>query len=160
MSIFETTALNKAGVTPDSAAAKAVMSRENIFEMTQSAEEAVLRPRECGMFPHDVRAALAARVAHLAGDEMLAAQYLATAGDAAPLARLSETGEAHQLAAVVGFVDKVANQTRDVATEDISGLQASGVPDADIVRLCELVAFLAYQIRVISGLRLMQGNTG
>ena len=32
-----------------------------------------------------------------------------------------------------------------------------GVADADIVRLAELNAFLAYQIRVIAGLRLMKG---
>ena len=41
---------------------------------------------------------------------------------------------------------------------DIADLQAAGVADADIVRLAELNAFLAYQIRVIAGLRLMQGH--
>ena len=41
--------------------------------------------------------------------------------------------------------------------EDISKLQAVGVSDADIVRLCELIAFVAYQVRVAAGLRLMNG---
>ena len=54
----------------------------------------------------------------------------------------------------MSFVDKVANQTRDAAAADISHLAGGrGIADADIVRLCELVAFLAFQIRVISGLR-------
>jgi len=34
-------------------------------------------------------------------------------------------------------------------------LSISGLDDADIVRLSELIAFLSYQIRVIAGLRLM-----
>jgi uncharacterized protein YciW len=63
------------------------------------------------------------------------------------------------LSAILAFVDKVANQTRHTTAKDITGLQAAGVSDADIVRLCELVAFLAYQIRVISGLRLMKRPT-
>jgi uncharacterized protein YciW len=96
-------------------------------------------------------------VARLAADETLATHYLAGAGGHAALADLNETGATQGQAAVVAFVDKVANQTRDVAAEDITGLLEAGVSDADIVRLCELVAFLAYQTRVISGLRLMQG---
>ena len=75
------------------------------------------------------------------------------AGLADPVARDAELDH------VLAFVDKVANQTRDIAAKDIAGLQAAGVSDADIVRLCELIAFLAYQIRVVAGLRLMQGST-
>ena len=40
-----------------------------------------------------------------------------------------------------------------------SGLQGAGISDADIVRLCELNAFLAYQFRLIAGLRLLSGAT-
>ena len=57
----------------------------------------------------------------------------------------------------MAFVDKVANDTRNIDAQDIAGLQTAGVSDADIVRLCELVAFLAYQLRVVAGLRLMTG---
>lgn len=156
MSLFETTILKKSSVTQDSVLASTALTRGNIFEMTQAAEEAVMRPRKCGAFGHDLRAALAARVARLAVDEVLAAHYLADAGDQSALADPAETGAAQGLSTIVTFVDKVANQTRDTVAEDISGLQTAGVSDADIVRLCELVAFLAYQIRVIAGLRLMQ----
>ena len=55
-------------------------------------------------------------------------------------------------------MDKVAAHTRDIAADDIAALQDAGVTDADIVRLCELNAFLAYQIRVVSGLQLMTGG--
>ncbi len=157
MSLFGTSALKGASIKPDSTAANAVMSREKILIMTQAAEDAVLRPRECGAFGHELRAALAARVAHLAHDETLHAHYLALAGAQSAFADPAETGEEHGLSEVLAFVDKVANETRDVVVEDIAALQATGTSDADIVRLCELVAFLAYQLRVVSGLRLMEG---
>ena len=41
---------------------------------------------------------------------------------------------------------------------DVSDLQRAGISDADIVRLAELVAFMAYQLRLVAGLRLMAGG--
>ena len=46
---------------------------------------------------------------------------------------------------------------RDVTEEDIKTLQKAGVKDPDIVRLAELNSFMAYQIRLIAGLRLLKG---
>ena len=154
---FETTILRYSDVISDGDVAKAATKRANIFEQSQAAEDAVLRPKDCGAFGHDLRAALAARVVRLAGDEALAVHYLVDAGDKAGLADPDASDV--ELGAVLAFVDKVANQTRDIAADDIMGLQAAGVADADIVRLCELVAFLAYQTRVVAGLRLMQGTS-
>lgn len=160
MNISALTILNQAGVTPDSSLSRVVSTRGNIIDMTQAAEDAVLRPKETGAFSHDLRAAIAARVARLAGDETLAAYYAAEAGQYAALAMPGEPGRQHEeLAAVLPFVDKVANQTREASAEDIASLQAAGLADADIVRICELVAFLAFQIRVISGLRLLNGKS-
>ncbi|WP_347313484.1 hypothetical protein [Defluviimonas sp. SAOS-178_SWC] len=151
---MDTTALNCAGLS--GAPGGVVEGRAEIFQMTQAAEEAVLRPRDCGPWSHELRAALAARIAVQNNERALAGQYLAGAGAYAPLAEPSHGGAAEGLEAVVAFMDKVATDTRNVAAADISNLQAAGIADADIVRLCELNAFLAYQIRVISGLRLMK----
>ncbi|MEM9630584.1 MAG: hypothetical protein AAGA50_04610 [Pseudomonadota bacterium] len=160
MNNSDLTILSQAGVTPDSTLSRVVSSRGNIIGMTQVAEEAVLRPKETGAFSHDLRASIAARVARLAGDEALAAYYAADAGQYAALADPGTPGVQYkELAAVLSFVDKVANQTREATADDVAGLQHAGVSDADIVRLCELVAFLAFQIRVIAGLRLMQRGT-
>ncbi len=153
---LDTTALTAAGVAAGTALAEAVGTRAGIFEKTQAAEEAVLRPRETGRWSHALRAALAARIATLNAEPDLAAQYRAGAEDFAALAEPAEDGSAQGLAEVVAFMDKVAARTREVAAEDIAALQAAGVADADIVRLAELNAFLAYQIRVIAGLRLMR----
>lgn len=154
---LQSTALDAADVTPGSATAAAVDGRANIFEMTQAAEDAVLRPTDTGAFSHALRAALAARIARLNDEADLADRYARDAGDFAMLADPAQDGAAQELAEVVAFMDKVAADTRNVAAANISGLQAAGVSDADIVRLCELNAFLAYQIRVVAGLRLMKG---
>ncbi|MGY3439892.1 hypothetical protein [Marinovum sp. KMM 9879] len=155
--VLQTTALESADLAEDSATAAAVAGRANIFEMTQAAEGAVLRPADVGRWSHALRAALAARIATQDSEAELAAGYADAAGDFAALCDLAETGAALGLAEVVAFMDKVAADTRNVAAADIAGLQAAGVADADIVRLCELNAFLAYQVRVIAGLRLMKG---
>lgn len=156
MNHTQTTILSKADILLDGDIAEAARSRANIIGLSQAAEDAVLRPKDAGAFAHDLRAALAARVARLAADEKLAEHYLASAGTKTALADPAETGKAYQLETVLAFIDKVANRTSDIRAEDVARLQAAGVSDADIVRLCELVAFLAYQVRVIAGLRLMQ----
>lgn len=151
---LDTTALKSAGL--GSTLGSAVEGRANIFEMTQAAEEAVLRPSDCGAWSHKLRAALAARIAEQNCERALADQYASEASEYAALANPSEDGAAQALELVVAFMDKVTADTRNVAAADISVLQAAGVTDADIVRLCELNAFLAYQIRVIAGLRLLK----
>lgn len=156
MTLFDTTCLRASGVTSHSRMTETLTAHANILKMTQTAENAVLRPRDHGAFPHELRAALAARVARLAGDEGLAAIYLSDAGNQAILADPAHTEAPQELSAVLAFVDKVANQTRDISAADVSDLQSAGMADADIVRLCELVAFLAYQTRLVAGLRLME----
>lgn len=131
--------------------------RSNIFEMTEAAEEAVLRPKDAGRWPHALRAALAARIANLNGSGELARRYAIGAGEYAPLAEANRDGVAEGLGPVIAHIDKVATRTRDVVAADIVALQDAGVDDADIVRLCELNAFLAFKIRVVAGLRLMAG---
>ena len=157
MSIDDTT-LAAAGVGDTGPVFNAVADRANIFQMTAAAETAVLRPRDCGRWSHALRAALAARIANLNDAAELARHHLADAGEFAALADPGADGAQHRLGLVVAFMDKVAAHTRDIAADDIAALQDAGVTDADIVRLCELNAFLAYQIRVVSGLQLMTGG--
>ena len=156
MNLFEMTILSKADMAPDDDVTSSVVARATIIEMTQATEDAVLLPKDIGAFGRDLRVSIAARVAHLGRDPTLAERYLANAPDLEPLADPKESEGTRGLGAVLAFAGKVANQTRDAAAENISGLQASRVSDANVVRLCELVAFMAFQIRVITGLRLMQ----
>jgi uncharacterized protein YciW len=138
----------------------ALAGRAGVLAMTQEAEDAVLKPVEAGRFPHAVRAALAARIAALHGDDAMSRRYRDMVADPATrkISDPDDDGEAVGLRVECVFVDKVAARTRFVAASDISDLQGAGIADADIVRLAELVAFMAYQLRLVAGLRLMAGG--
>lgn len=152
------TILALAGLGKTGATAEAVAGRSNIFQMTATAEQAVLRPKDFGRWPHPLRAALAARIAALNATDDLARHYAGAAGDFAALADPGNDGTTHGFGPVIAHIDKVATRTKDVDAADITALQEAGISDADIVRLCELNAFLSYQLRVIAGLRLMTGD--
>ena len=79
------------------------------------------------------------------------------AGNFKKVANPSYEGETKYLKSILSFMDKVAEDTRNVVAEDITALKSAHVNDADIVRLAELNSFMAYQIRLITGLRLMKG---
>lgn len=156
--VFETTVLCMSGLELKSVAGRAVDNRSNIFNMSDAAEEAVLRPKEYGAFEHGMRAALAARIAFLNHEDALAQKYLEDAGNFKKMANPSYKGEKEDLTSILLFMDKVTKETRNVEAEDIATLQNAHVSDADIVRLAELNSFMAYQIRLIAGLRLMKGD--
>lgn len=157
MTVWDTTAVRASGVTPGSAAGGAVVQREKVLTQTQAAEDAVMRPADPGAWSYGLRAVLAARIAGLHADSVLRAVYLkGFESDALiSLSDADEDGARFDLAAVVSFMDRVAVQPREIQAEDIQILQDAGIGDADIVRLCELNAFLSYQIRLVAGLRLM-----
>lgn len=156
--LTKSTLLDLAGIAGGSPIAAALEGRGNIVAMTQTTEDAVLKPVDAGSWSHDVRAALAARIAALNGEGALADRYCELIADpeVAELADPLKSGKVQGMEHVCDFMDKVAAQTRDVDAEDIKSLQESGVSDADIVRLCEINAFMSYQVRVLAGLRLMK----
>ncbi|MBN9672537.1 hypothetical protein [Roseibium aggregatum] len=156
--LTKSTLLDLAGIAGGSPIAAALEGRSNIVAMTQTTEDAVLKPVDAGSWSHDVRAALAARIAALNGEGALADRYCGLIADpeVAELADPLKSGKVQGMEHVCDFMDKVAAQTRDVDAEDIRTLQESGVSDADIVRLCEINAFMSYQVRVLAGLRLMK----
>lgn len=141
------------------AASAAVQSRSAIFEMSRQAENAVIDPRDAGSFPSGWRRAVAARIATLNAMPELAAHYLASVSDPAlrGLANPTEAGRDASERSVITFMDRVATQPRAVQAEEIEGLKAAGLTDADIVRLCELNAFMSYQCRVLAGLAALKG---
>ena len=156
--VFETTVLSMSGLELKSVAGRAVDNRSNIFNMSDAAEEAVLRPKKYGACEHGMRAALAASIAFLNHEDALAQKYLEDAGNFKKMANPSYKGETKDLTSILLFMDKVAKDTRNVKAEDIATLQNAHVSDADIVRLAEINSFMAYQIRLIAGLRLMKGD--
>ncbi|AZN71030.1 hypothetical protein D5400_06835 [Georhizobium profundi] len=154
-----------ASVSDDgSKVAAAVALRADVFAMTQAAHDAALKPNDAGGFTHAERAALATRIAKLNRCDELAEHYSALLAtydadeDTLAIADPAFDGDAwSRINAVLTFTDLVAANPKATQPDDVASLQAAGVSDADIVRLAELNAFLAYQIRLLVGLKLMRG---
>lgn len=155
----------EAGVVAGSPLHKALLGRSDILAMTQQMHDAALQPAEPGGLSHAERAALAARMARLNADASLATHYhaLMEAVGAEPSVTALADPEQRasgdpRLAALAAYTDLVTRAPRDAEAGNIEALKTAGVGDADIVRLAELTAFLAYQMRVIAGLKLMRAT--
>lgn len=134
-------------------------ARADIAAMSRAARRAVVAPAAPGGWPVAWRHAVAARICAGHGQPDLARTYLAGAGDALQaLAAPDFAGRDAQEVAVLAFVDRVATEPRRVEAADIDSLKAQGIAGADIVRLCELAAYLAYECRVTAGLSLLKGG--
>jgi uncharacterized protein YciW len=155
--IRNTTALLCTSPPTNSSMDAALLARSDVLIMTQEAENAVLKPLDCGSWPHSLRAALAARIATHNALPKLALHYTQMISDDGynDVANPSYNGSALNLAHVIAFLDGVTVQPRDINKSDIRRLQDAAVSDADIVKLTELIAFMAYQTRLIVGIELL-----
>ena len=155
--------LDITGIEPGSRLSAGVQARADIFELTQKTHDAALCPADPGGLSHALRAALALRIARLNGERDFEGHFarlldrveadIATRR-AADLA--FDGGGDAKIAALIRHVDLVAADPKSASGGDIELLRQAGVPDADIVRLSELIAFVSYQIRVVAGLKLMR----
>jgi uncharacterized protein YciW len=155
--IMNTTAVRFGHARGDTALTKSLQTRSRVLLLTQQAEDAVLKPADSGGWPHELRIALAARIATQNALPELASHYAQMICDDKfnGVADLSNDGSELNLQHVVAFIDQVAVRPRDIEGADIRILQDHAISDADIVRLTQLVAFMAYQLQLIAGLKLM-----
>ena len=157
MDIFETVVANASGISASSPLASVLSMRNDIFELTENAYEATLRPNQPGGLSHAERAGLACRIARRNNEVILGQHYetLFGIGSKELAATDFDGGDDIRNKAIIRHPDLVTVSPKDAKEDDISALKSAGLDDADIVRLSELIAFIAYQIRVVTGLRLM-----
>jgi uncharacterized protein YciW len=153
----------QAGVQPGEAAHGALAARAEIAAMTQATHDAALKPKDPGGLSHAERAALASRIASLNADPGLAAHYAALMREASASAEVERIADpafkgSGRIGALIAYTDLASTAPKDAGPDDIEALKQAGIGDADIVRLAELNAFLAYQVRLIAGLKLMRGE--
>lgn len=129
--------------------------RQEVLAMTAKSRRSVLLPAEPGGLAHGFRLGLAARMARQNGDSALAEVYAALGDvDTRVADPAAMPGEPH-LEALVRHADLVATRPKDATAADVAKLAAAGIAEADVVRLSQLVAFVAYEVRLVAGLRLL-----
>ena len=108
MDMENSTAVRYSGIHEGSPAHEALTARANVLEMTRQAEEAVLRPVDCGSWSHSLRAALAARMATQNGLPDLAGHYASTITDehCKSLADPDRDGSAEGFGHVIAYMDR------------------------------------------------------
>ena len=151
-------------LSPGARLAPIMAARGEILALTEASGQAVLQPTDPGGLPAALRMALALRAARTVGDAMLADHYrdrlalLPQAHCYAPFGDPRTRPKDPRLAAIVRHADRLAREPKSATKSDVAALGEAGVADADIVRLSELAAYLAYQARVVAGFRLLEST--
>ena len=137
-----------AGLAPGSPLHSVRRFRAKVVEATQASHDALLQQPVEGLSSAD-RLRVAAHVCSVAAAASLAHHYeerLASDGgrDAPP---------SPALPAMLHFAAALTTDPRRGDRAALDALRRAGLGDAAIVALAQLVAFLAYQLRVVAGLR-------
>ncbi len=150
-----------AGLSPEDAL---FATRRFRPEFVQGAEEcrlSVLRPaNDQGLAPN-FRVALARRMAALNADPVLMAEYdvqLAQLGPTEQLLALArgDVDLEEPLATIARHVDLITLTPKKAEARHIVLLAQAGLNNPQIIALSELIAFVNFQTRVATGLRLMR----
>jgi uncharacterized protein YciW len=137
-----------AGLAPGDALYSARRFRAKVVEATQASHDALLQQPVPGLSTAD-RLRVAAHVCTIAGAASLATHYAGQLVDA----RGHDASPSPALAAMLQFAAALTTDPRRGDRAALEALQGAGLGDPAIVALAQLVAFLAYQLRVVAGLQ-------
>lgn len=148
------------GIAPGSELYDIRRQRPDFVDGTELCRQTVLTPTHGFDLGHDLRAALAARMARFLGHEELAKTYdemLAQAGATPLLSGIAAGGELPAeadsfLRTILRHADLVTKTPRENTKADIEALEAAGLSNPQIIALSELIAFVNFEARVIVGL--------
>jgi uncharacterized protein YciW len=142
------------GVTEGSPLDALRAARPEVRARTQSSYAALFDSAGSGGLPAHERFAVAMRVAQLHKASTLAVHYR----DRLALEAQGEqtaAGVTARLAAILRHADKVTLRPADATRADLNALAAQGLGEAEIVTLSQIIAFVAYQVRVAASLALI-----
>jgi len=136
--------------------------RNKVVAATQGSYEALFEPELSGS-PLVERLLVADAIARSAGSDALHAHYRARLDALAPLspaqqaaadgAPIESLGQDPRLQAVLTFARTLTEHPVEGDREALLKLPAAGLSTPAVVALAQLIAFVAYQVRVVAGLR-------
>ena len=153
--------LSASGIEPTDEILEVLSSREELMSLSQEAHDACITPTDSGDISFSERAALASRMCNLNSEYQLANYYADMLPDGDPALQMADPQlkmpDSPRINCMLKHTDLVNTHPKDTIASDIQHLKASGFSTADIVRLSELISFINYTIRVVKGVRLMEG---
>ena len=155
-----------AGISAESPLGMLRAERPDVQRAAQASFEEIFETGNFDQLSQVEREASALKTAALHADAGLRVFYRsrlkALGVDDALIAAVEGTAETVELparlAAVLEHVELVTTSPRRSKRENLRKLEAAGLSHAAIVTLSQLVSFLAFQIRVIAGLKLLENK--
>lgn len=144
-----------AGLAPGEPLHTARRFRAKVVEATEASHDALLLQPVEGLSPAD-RLRVAVHACTAAGATSLATHYADRLADAAE----QDPEPAGALPAMLHFASTLTTDPRRGDRAALDALKRAGLGDAAIVALAQLVAFLAYQVRVVAGLQALRASRG
>ena len=151
-----------AGVEPGSLAARLRERRPNLTRFSQASYESLLEPVIDGSLSRRERELVALRVALLTPDDGLVAWHrdrlvarsetASTVSAVAEFPAVSPELTSREIA-LLRHTDLVTQRPVEAGQADIDALRFAGLSTLEIVTLSQLIAFVAYQVRVLATLR-------
>lgn len=150
-----------AGLSPDDALYSARRFRPEFVEGAELCRLSVLQPNNDQQLTAVFRLAVAARIAKLNADSVLTDEYLGQLHAQTPDAELVALAAGVEtlpqpLAIIARHIDLVTVTPSKAEANNMRLLEQAGLNNPQIVALSELIAFVNFQIKVATGLRLMR----
>lgn len=150
-----------AGLAADEALYHTRRFRPEFVEGAEQCRLSVLQPENDQGLPADWRLAVALRIATLNADTALITEYrtqLARLTPAPSLLALADGAAMadEPMATLSRHIDRITLTPGKAEADDITRLAGAGLDNPQIVALSELIAFVNFQSKVASGLRLMR----
>jgi CMD domain protein len=156
-----------AGLAPGSATHALRHQREKVATATEGSYRALFDPALPGLTLAE-RFAVALYAARLTPSPALAAHYLdrlrESGLDGATVAAIDSGGidtlADARLRAMLVFTRKLIEKPVEGDRDALHALPAGGLSTPEVVTLAQLIAFLSYQVRLVAGLRALDGAAG
>ncbi len=151
-----------AEIRPDALVARLREQRPGLTRFSQASYESLLEPVTEDSLSRKEREMVALRVALLTPDDRLAGWHTqrlkAASGTAATVSAVSGFPSVSpeltpREVAILWHTDLVTQRPVDAGQSDIDALRTAGLSTLEIVTLSQLIAFVAFQIRVLATLR-------
>ncbi|UOO89059.1 hypothetical protein LVJ82_16675 [Vitreoscilla massiliensis] len=148
-----------AGITEASALYQTRRFRPEFVDGAVQCEASVLRPVNDLGLSAELRLAIALRIAKHNGVASLIAEYKQRFAEVAATPALQALAHGQEMGAeweaLARHIDMVTQEPSLANAEHIALLRQAGYSDSQIVALSELIAFVNFQTRVVSGLQLL-----